>query len=276
MKNKNRAPLPRLKPGLHAVDTHCHLEMDAYDEDRDTVIRNAVGDGVSRIITIGIDVETSRRAQEIAGQHEGVFATVGVHPHNVSAVTEDDYATLCTLAGHPKVVAYGEIGLDFVKWYAPEAEQRYHFQRQVELGKSLGLPLIIHDREAHAATMETLKGAAPFPAGGVMHCFSGNMALAEEVLSLGFHISIPGVVTFGKAHDLQEVAAKVPLSSLLLETDGPYLAPEPWRGRRNIPSHVLYTAAKIASLRAISLEEVAARTSENAARLFRLPTVPEP
>ncbi|MCF6289411.1 MAG: TatD family hydrolase [Desulfobacterales bacterium] len=271
MKKKKRSPLPLLPAGVTVVDTHCHLEMAAYQPDREEVLQASAKAGVTRVITIGIDLETSRQALELADRHGDVFATVGVHPHNVADISGADYESLRSLAAYPKVVAYGEIGLDYVKCYAPKEQQREHFQRQIELGRELNLPLIIHDRGAHDETMAALTAAAPFPAGGVMHCFSGNIHLAEQVMELGFHISIPGVVTFNKAEELHEVAARVPLSTLLLETDGPFLAPEPWRGKRNMPAYILYTADKIARLRNLSLEEVARQTTENAEKLFRLP-----
>ena len=271
MKKKKRPPLPELPAGTSVVDTHCHLEMAPFRPDREAVIETAVRAGVTRMITIGIDPATSGQALELAERHANIFAAVGVHPHNVAGITDRDYQTLRSLARHPKVVAYGEIGLDFVKCYAPKEQQQEHFHRQIELGKELNLPLIIHDRGAHNETMAGLTAAAPFPAGGVMHCFSGDLGLAEQVLELGFYISIPGVVTFAKARELQEVATRVPLSMLLLETDAPFLTPEPWRGKRNSPAHVLYTAEKIAGLRNIPLAEVARRTTENADKLFRLP-----
>ena len=266
-KQKN---LPELPPGITVVDTHCHLDMADYEVDRQAVIEEAVAAGVTRLITIGIDLQSSRRARLLADCHPAVYATVGIHPHHVAGLPDTTYDELKALAAHPKVVAIGEIGLDFVKCYAPPDQQRTHFQRQLKLARELGLPVIIHDRGAHEEIMAALTAAAPFPAGGVMHCFSGDLHLAEQVLTLGFHISVPGVVTFNKAAELQEVARQVPLASLLLETDCPYLAPDPWRGRRNKPAYVLHTAQRIAELRGISLQEVALRTTENAERLFRL------
>jgi TatD DNase family protein len=226
--------------------------------------------GVTRIISVGIDLASSRRAIALAEQHEGVYATVGVHPHNVGELSEDDYAELRSLCSHAKVVAYGEIGLDYVKNYAPVSVQKEHFARQVALARELRLPLVIHDREAHEEIMALLEVAAPFPAGGVMHCFSGDAAFAERVLALGFHISIPGVVTFAKAEMLQEAVRGIPLGSLLLETDGPFLAPVPRRGKRNEPCLLLFTAQKVAELKGVSLEEVARQTTMNAVRLFGL------
>jgi len=255
------------------IDTHCHLDMNAYREDLDEVLERADDVGVERIITVGIDVASSRRAVALAESYERIYATVGIHPHDASGVNERDYDELRRLAAHPKVVAYGEIGLDLVKQYAPASDQLHHFERQVDLAKELGLPLVIHDREAHEQVMDVLRRATPFPAGGVMHCFSGDMRLAEQTLELGFYVSVPGIVTFAKAETLQEVAAKVPLDYLLLETDGPYLAPHPKRGKRNEPAYLVHTAAKIAELRSISLLSLAEATVANTCRLFRLPAL---
>ena len=238
--------------------------------DRREVISRAQQAGVGWIVSVGIDLESSLAALRLAETYPGLVCSIGVHPHHVGQTVDDHYRRLSALAGHPKVVAYGEIGLDYVKNHAPREEQRVHFRRQVELAKGLDLPLIIHDREAHADVMAILKAAAPFPRGGVMHCYSGDMELAAEVVELGFYLSIPGIVTFAKAEVLQEVARAIPLTSMLIETDGPYLAPVPFRGQRNEPAYVLYTAAKIAELRQISIDEVARQSTANALALFRL------
>lgn len=264
-------PIPELPDGVFLVDTHCHLDMDAYEDDLDQVVDRALQGGVAKILTIGIDVESSVRAVELAAEHRSVFASIGVHPHNVSGLAERHYDILKNLAARPEVVAYGEIGMDLVKQYAPVRQQETHFKKQVSLAQELALPLIVHDREAHAAILAVLRNAAPFPAGGVMHCFSGDMKLAEAVLDLGFHISVPGVVTFNKAPALHEVVRELSLDTLLLETDGPFLAPVPMRGKRNEPAFVLYTAQKVAELKGVSLGEVACRTTANAKRLFALP-----
>lgn len=266
----HNAPLPALAPGAVFIDTHCHLDFPDYQADLPAVLSRAHGAGVTRIITVGIDLPTSRTAIELAGRHAELFATVGVHPHHVKELAEGDYALLRELACQPKVVAYGEIGLDYVKDYSPPALQRQHFARQVALAGEVGLPLIIHDREAHADTLAILRTALPLPAGGVMHCFSGDAAFAEEVLDLGFYISIPGVVTFPKAAAMQEAVRQVPLDRLLLETDGPFLAPVPRRGKRNEPQLMLHTAQKVAELKGVAIEEVARATTANAEKLFRL------
>lgn len=267
---KKEILLPVPGHGAELIDTHCHLDMSAYEADCEAVLGRAREAGVTRIISVGIDLASSAKAIALAEHYQGVYATVGVHPHNVAELSEGDYAELRVLCRHPKVVAYGEIGLDYVKNYAPVSVQKEHFARQVVLAKELHLPLVIHDREAHEEIMEMLEGAAPFPAGGVMHCFSGDVTFARRVLALGFYISIPGVVTFAKAEMLQEAVREIPLGSLLLETDGPFLAPVPQRGKRNEPRLLLYTAQKVAELKGLSLEEVAGQTTMNAAQLFGL------
>jgi len=267
-KKKNRAPLPDLPAGCYLVDSHCHLDMSAYADDCAEVIARAKQAGVAKVMTIGIDLPSSQAAVALAESYPNIFAGVGVHPHHAAETTDADYDRIYALAAHPKVKAYGEIGLDYVKNYAPEAVQKEHFIRQVELAKELSLPLIIHDREAHDDTMAILRAHAPFAAGGVMHCFSGDISLAKAVIDLGFFLSIPGVVTFNKADTMQQVAREIPLKHLLVETDGPFLSPDPWRGKRNEPAYTLYTAARIAALKGVELAEVAAATTANAETLF--------
>jgi TatD DNase family protein len=234
------------------------------------VIRTARQHGVQCMITIGIDLPSSQRAVELAQEYPEVYATVGIHPHAAQTATPEIYAHLRTLAKAPKVVGFGEIGLDYVKQYAPVDVQRQAFAEQLDLAKQLHLPLVIHDREAHEDTLDLLEQKGPFPQGGVMHCFSGDLALAQQVLALGLHLSIPGVVTFNKASAMQEVAQKIPLEYLLVETDAPFLAPVPFRGKSNRPEYLLYTAAKIATLRGLSLDQLARQTTHNAQTLFGL------
>lgn len=272
MSAETRRDIPPLflPQGAALVDTHCHLDMEDYGGDLGEVLAAAAGAGVKKVLTVGVDPASSRRAVALAEAHEGVYAAVGVHPHNVDGVGSGDYEAVRGLASHPKVVAWGEIGMDRVKEYAPAGLQKEHFRRQLRLARDAGLPVIIHDREAHADILAILREEAPFPAGGVMHCFSGNVALAREVTGMGFFVSIPGVVTFSKAATLREVVREIPLSWLLLETDGPFLAPEPRRGKRNEPAFLVYTAMKVAEIKGVDLAEVARRTTANATRLFGL------
>jgi len=252
------------------VDTHCHLDMTDYDADLPAVLDRARAAGVGTLITIGIDLASSRRAVALAGAHEQVYATVGIHPHHVGEAGAGEIEALRELARTPRVVAVGEIGLDYVRGrVAPEVQQQW-LERQVALAKELELPIVIHDREAHADVMAILTRQAPFAAGGVMHCFSGDIKLAEAARALGFVISVPGVVTFNKADILHEVVRQTPLADLLLETDAPYLAPDPYRGKRNEPAFVAYTAQKVAELKGIGVDEVAQVTTANGRRLFRV------
>ncbi|MDD2467575.1 MAG: TatD family hydrolase [Desulfobulbus sp.] len=265
------APLPQLNGHAELIDTHCHLDMEAYSNDLEAVIDAANLHGVTRIITIGIDLISSAAAVRLAEQYPNVYATVGIHPHDAGQVTPQALEQLRLLAGNARVVGYGEIGLDYVKNYAPQSVQLEALAQQLSLAQELELPVIIHDREAHEDTLRLLKAAGPFPRKGVMHCFSGDTGLAEATIDLGFYISIPGVATFANANTLREVIQAVDLDLLLLETDGPFLAPVPYRGKRNEPKFMLYTAQMVADLKNIPLEDVAAATTANAVRLFQLP-----
>ena len=259
---------PQLSPEISLIDTHCHLDMPDYQANLDQVLADASRCGVTRIITIGIDFTSSRRAVELAQCYEGVYAAIGIHPHDAEATDEETFRLLVELTAAPKVVGYGEIGLDYAKNYSPKDVQLRVFARQLELAKELHLPLIIHDRDAHEDTLRLLRDKGPFPQGGVMHCFSGDAELAEQVLDLGFYVSIPGIVTFPNAAMMREAVQKVPIDRLVLETDGPFLAPVPFRGKRNLPQYLLYTAAIVAELKGVSLDEIAQQTTRNAEKLF--------
>lgn len=265
-------PSPNIPQGVSLIDTHCHLDMEDYTKDFLTVLQNAQNNGVHHIITIGIDVESSTRAVQLATANNNISATIGIHPHDVVNIKKDTYDVLKKLYSQNQevIVGYGEIGLDYAKENSPTQLQNEHFSIQLTLAKELELPLIIHCRDAHNDILKHLKQAAPFPKGGVIHCFSGDMCFAEAVLKLGFHISIPGIVTFKNATSLHEVAQKIPLDRMLLETDGPFLAPSPYRGRRNEPAYLVYTAEKIALLRQTTLEHIALQTTKNALALFNL------
>jgi TatD DNase family protein len=250
------------------IDSHAHLEMKEFDSDRDEVIKRAKDKGVDFIVTVGTNLALSRKAVDIARKYENVYATVGVHPHDVEKSDHKTFDTLKELAGtnRQKVVAYGEIGLDFFRNISPQKKQLDAFARQLELAQELKLPVIIHDREAHEQTLGIVRESGVRC--GVFHCFSGDYEMAKKCLDLGFYISIPGVVTFEKAKSIQDVAARLPVSSLMLETDAPYLTPIPHRGKRNEPSFILHTARKVAEIRNISLEEVSRITSMNTMNLF--------
>lgn len=262
---------PQIPTGNGLIDTHCHLDMRGY-EDLDNIIQSAAQVGVDRIISVGIDVRSSKKAVEIACRFPNVYATIGVHPHSAAHVDNKTYDTLKSLftANREKIVAYGEIGLDYAKEYAPRDIQRKQFSKQLSLAKDLNLPIIIHDRDAHEDTMQILHTHKPYPAGGVMHCFSGDSELAKQVIDLGFYISIPGIVTFNKSDIMQQVVIDTNLEHIILETDGPFLAPVPYRGKTNKPEYLVYTAQKIAELKNLSLEHVAQTTTANSENLFHL------
>ena len=251
------------------TDTHTHLHDPQFEKDLPEVLARAREGGVERMLTIGTDLESSRRAVELAGRHDFLYAAVGVHPHEVKDLREEDYTSLVELAGHPKVVAYGEIGLDYHYMHSPQDLQQQHFRRQVRLGRDLGLPLVIHTRQAPEKTLEILKEEGAEQVGGVFHCFTEGPAVAQAALSLGFFISFSGILTFPKAVQLHEAAREVPPERLLVETDCPYLAPIPYRGKRNEPAHVRHVAEQLSRLKSIPLEEIARQTSENARRLFK-------
>ena len=251
------------------IDTHTHLEMEDFDGDRDAVVARARQAGVELMITVGTSLTYCRKALEVAARYPGIYVAVGIHPHDAQSIDETTYDELRQMAALEKVVAYGEIGLDFFRNLSPRQVQIERFGEQLELAVEVGLPVIIHDRDAHRETLEML-GARQGRLTGVVHCFSGDRAMARKCLDLGFSLSVPGTVTFPKAEELRSVVKYVPLEFLLLETDAPYLAPQPHRGKRNEPAYMAKTAAKIAELQGLSYEEVASRTTENARKLFGL------
>lgn len=250
------------------IDSHAHLEMKEFDSDREEVIKRAGDEGIDFIVTVGTNLKLSRKAVDIAEQYENVYATAGVHPHDVANTDKKTWQAIKELVEDHReiIVAYGEIGLDFFRNLSPREKQIEIFGLQLELAHELNLPVIIHDREAHEKTLEIVKASKV--RSGVFHCFSGDYEMAKKCVDLGFYISIPGVVTFDKAGTIQDVAKRIPLSSLLLETDAPYLAPVPHRGQRNEPSYVIHTAKKVAQIKNISWTEVAQTTAQNAMNLF--------
>ena len=248
------------------IDSHAHLEMKEFNPDREEVIERARQAGVNYIVTVGTNLAQSRKALSLARQHENIYATVGVHPHDVARADSETFDDLCEIARDPKVVAYGEIGLDFFRNISPREKQIEMFNLQLELAVQLKLPVIIHDRDAHEQTLRMVKASGVRR--GVFHCFSGDYSMARQCIDLGFYISIPGVVTFDNAKTIQDVAQRVPLSSLLLETDAPYLTPAPHRGKRNEPSFIINTAKKVAQIKGLPWEEVADVTARNTMNLF--------
>lgn len=266
------------------IDCHAHLHDREFDRDRSEVIRRAADAGVETIVSAGTDVATSAAAVELAETEARVMATAGIHPHEAGSAEPGDLERLSALAASPRVVAIGEIGLDYHYDHSARDVQRRCFAEQLDLALAIGLPVVIHSREADADTLSILSAwaarcratgsglAEPF---GVMHCYSYGPDRAGLYAELGLALSLPGIVTYPKAAELQATARVIALSSLVVETDCPYLAPQSHRGRRNEPALVAETAAKVAALRGISLEELAACSTANARRLFRLGNEPE-
>jgi len=260
-----------LSDRLFLIDSHAHLELEPLADDPASVVERASAARVVAIITVGIDLEDAKRALEIAERFDQVFACVGFHPHNAKDVGDDGLAMMEELAAHPKVVGYGEVGLDFFRNRSPRDRQLAVFLDQLSLAKSLSKPVVVHLRDAYSEGLVMLEQAAPFPSGGVIHCFSGSLDDAKRALDLGFHISVPGTVTYKKNEALRSIVAQLPPERLLLETDCPFLSPEPLRGKDNEPAFIVHTARKVAEVRGISLEEVSQITAANAVRLFHLP-----
>jgi TatD DNase family protein len=254
------------------IDTHCHLDMPDYAVDLEQVVERAFSQHLKNIITIGIDLKSSISAVELARKYKHIFATIGIHPHDVDQLMEKDYLALEKIyRDHTNyIVGFGEIGLDYFKNYSDPVTQRHHFRRQLDMAHEFNLPVIIHNREADDDILKILLQAKPLDQGGIMHCFSGDYDYARKILDLGMLISIPGIVTFKNSTTLQEVARKIPLTSMVLETDGPFLAPQPFRGKRNEPAYLIHTAMKIAELRQIDVHLLANQTTENAENLYSL------
>ena len=252
------------------VDSHAHLEMPDFKRDLEQVIRRAKESGVGYIFTVGTEKKDWKRALEIADSHPSIYAILGVHPHNAKEIDDQTYPTLRELCRSGKVKAYGEIGLDFFRNLSPRDIQLKGFREQIALAKEVGLPIVVHDREAHQETLEILKSEKVEECGGIIHCFSGDYEMAKACMDMGFHISIPGSITFKNAEGFREIVKRIPLESLLVETDAPFITPEPFRGKRNEPSYVRYTAQKVAEIKKISFERVAEVTTENALRVYRL------
>lgn len=249
------------------VDTHAHLDNEAFAADLPAVLQRAREAGVERIVTIGTDLDSSRRAQALAEAHDWVWFSPGIHPHDADKTP--DVAALRALASHPRAVAVGESGLDTVKNYSSLPNQKELFVRHLEVALDADKPIVIHCREAHAELYPILRAHAPLR--GVIHCFSGSWADAERYLGLNFYLSIAAPVTYPSAKDLQETVQRIPLDRLLVETDCPFLPPQKFRGQRNEPSYVRHAAEAIAALQGLPAREVMDATSRNARNLFELP-----
>ena len=263
------------------TDSHCHLDFPQFDRDRTDVIQRAVAAGVTTLLSIGVGtgppvLDAGLQIAELEPPQPGVpwpviYTSVGVHPHEAKLAGEADFASLERLGRHPKVLAVGEIGLDFHYDHSPREVQREVFVRQMEVARRLGKPIIIHCREAWPECLELLRAHwRPHGLGGVLHCFSGDAQVAREGLDMGFLVSFAGNVTFAKADDLRQVARSIPADRLLIETDCPYLAPVPYRGKRNEPAYVAAVAQRLAEVRGVPTEDLARQTSENFRRGFRV------
>ena len=255
------------------IDTHCHLDETAFDDDRDEVLARAKASGVAAMLTIGIDVLSSRAACDLTASMPGVFAVVGVQPNYVTQVDADARDDIVSLLDRPGVVGIGETGLDRYWDYAPLDRQRDWFDWHLNLSLERSLPFVVHCRDADDETIQQLQAFHAGPAGrrplrGIMHSFCGSRQTAEAALELGMHLSFSGMVTYRRNDELREIAAAVPADRILLETDAPYLAPVPKRGKRNEPALVVHTAAAIAEVRQISPEQLAEQTTQNAVALF--------
>ena len=254
------------------IDTHTHLDDTRFDGERDTMIDRARQAGIEAFVTIGCDLATSRSAVALADQHPDVFASIGVHPHEAQYVEDAWYSEFRRLAQHRKVVAYGEIGLDYHYNHSSPQSQRQRFREQIQLARELRLPLIVHTREAQEDTITILKEEKAAEIGGVFHCFSGDAWLAKDALDLGFYLSFSGILTFQNAAMLRDIAKQTPLDRVLVETDCPYLTPVPHRGKRNEPAFVQHVAKQLAEIRPdLSYEDIEHTTSANAKRLFKIP-----
>ena len=252
-------------------DTHCHLQHDDCATRIDEVLNNAAAAGVAFMTVVGWDWPSSLAAVKLAERYPGrLYAAIGIHPQDCLTYDEQMPAKLYDLAKSPAVVAIGEIGLDYYRDPSPQEVQKKVLQEQISLAKELGKPVVIHDRDAHGPLLEILKKENAAAYGGIMHCYSGSLEMAQILLPLGWEISMAGPLTFHNARQLPLVAHFVPLEHLLIETDSPYLSPEPWRGKQNEPARVIHVAAKMAEIKGIAVEKVAAQTTANARRVFQL------
>ena len=251
------------------IDTHTHLQFESFDEDRELVIQRAIKNDVDTVITIGTDLESSSQALELAKKFAIVFASVGIHPNDCENTTDGDIEQIAKMAQTDKAIAIGEIGLDYYRQYTSKKKQQSVLRKQIQIARELGLPIIIHNRDAHEDIYSVLKEEKAEEISGVFHSFFGEIEFLESILALNYHVSFTGPVTFKNAN-YNKLIECVPTEQLLLETDSPFLAPVPFRGKRNEPSYVRYIAEKIAQIKGITTDKLAEITSENAKNLFRL------
>ena len=251
-------------------DTHSHYDDKRFDEDRDELLNSLRAHGVGCVVNVGADMESSRAALRLSEQYDFVYAALGVHPSDTEGLTEADIDWLREHSSHEKVVAIGEIGLDYY-WPEPSADvQKRWFVRQIELAQEVGLPIIVHSRDTAEQTMTLIRETEAYECGGVIHCYSYSPELAKEYVKMGFYIGVGGVVTFKNGKKLKQTVEQIPLEHIVLETDCPYLAPEPNRGKRNDSRNLRYVVDEVARLKNISKEEVIRITTENALEMYRL------
>ncbi|TBL69008.1 TatD family hydrolase [Paenibacillus thalictri] len=250
------------------TDTHTHLNAHQFDEDRHEVIQRAIENGISRIINVGFNRETIPSSIELAERYDFIYSTVGWHPTDAVDMQDGDLEWIESLCSHPKVVAIGEIGLDYYWDTSPKDVQDRVFREQVRLARKVGKPIVIHNRDAHQDIIRVLKEEKASEVGGVMHCFSGSWETAKQCLDMNFYISFGGPITYKNAKQPKEVLAQVPMDRLLVETDAPYLTPHPYRGKRNETGYVRLVAEAAAEIKGLDLEELASITTANAIKLF--------
>lgn len=250
------------------IDTHTHLDAEKFDEDREETIARAVEQGVSRMINIGFNRDTIPTTMKLAESYDFIYAAVGWHPQDAITMKEGDLDWIAELCRHEKVVAIGEIGLDYYWDTSPKDVQHAVFRQQIGLARELGMPIVIHNRDAHEDTVRILQEEKAHEVGGVMHSFSGSWETAKLCLNMGFHLSFGGPITFKNAKQPKEVLKQTPIDRLLLETDAPYLTPHPYRGKRNESAYVQFVAEAAAELKGLSFQEIAEKTTQNALERF--------
>lgn len=253
-------------------ETHAHYEDEKFDSDREELLMSMCAHGIGKIVNVGSSLETIKKSIDLSEKYEFIYVAVGVHPSEIECLDEDNFVWLKEQAKHPKIVAVGEIGLDYYwdKEKDVQEKQRGWFRRQLALAKEIGLPVIIHSRDAAEDTLTIMKEAHAMQIPGVIHCFSYSVQMAEEYVRMGYYIGVGGVITFKNAKKLKEVVEKIPLEHLLLETDCPYMAPEPFRGKRNSSLYLPYVVKKIAEIKGIAEQEVIDVTERNARKMYRL------
>jgi len=251
------------------IDSHCHLDFKDFDHNRIDIIETAVSAGIHTLINIGADLESSKRTAKLTEEHDCIYGTVGIHPHDAKTYNKNVENEIYRLLKKKRIIGIGEIGLDFYRDLSPRDIQKDVFRKQLEIAVEKNLPVVIHTRDSFEESVEIIKDYASDLPGGVFHCFPSTVDDAYKVINLGFHVGIGGIVTFPKAK-MSEVAEAIPLEHILIETDCPYLAPVPFRGKQNQPAYVKYVAEKIAELKNINVAEVEKITDRNCQKLFRL------